>query len=114
MSPPVIGQVLAIIEGLDAIPPSRNLSTQYGPLLTQIVLILSLGLGIGIIGILLVKYSHRHRRRSSTGPLPSTGRRHSGRRKRIRRTEHRPRMPTLSETGGLPPLRPEEPPNPTP
>jgi FtsZ-interacting cell division protein ZipA len=36
------------------------------------------------------------------------------RRKRRRRREHRPRNPTLAETGGLPPLRTERPPDPLP
>jgi FtsZ-interacting cell division protein ZipA len=36
------------------------------------------------------------------------------RRKRRRRREHRPRNPTLAETGGLPPLRAEQPPDPLP
>lgn len=36
------------------------------------------------------------------------------RRKRRRRREHRPRNPTLAETGGLPPVRSEQPPDPLP
>lgn len=36
------------------------------------------------------------------------------RRKRRRRREHRPRNPTLAETGGLPPLRTERPADPLP
>ncbi len=32
-------------------------------------------------------------------------------RKRRRRREHRPRNPTLAETGGLPPIRTERPPD---
>lgn len=36
------------------------------------------------------------------------------RRKRRRRREHRPRNPTLAETGGLPPLRSERPSDPLP
>jgi type VI protein secretion system component VasK len=36
------------------------------------------------------------------------------RRKRRRRREHRPRNPTLAETGGLPPLRSERPSDPSP
>ena len=34
------------------------------------------------------------------------------RRKRRRRRDHRPRNPTLAETGGLPPVRSERPPDP--
>ena len=36
------------------------------------------------------------------------------RRRRRRRREHRPRNPTLAETGGLPPIRPDKPPEPLP
>lgn len=37
-----------------------------------------------------------------------------GRRRRRRRREHRPRNPTLAETGGLPPIRSSKPPLPPP
>lgn len=37
---------------------------------------------------------------------------HRHRRRRIRRREHRPRNPTLAETGGLPPIRNSETPPP--
>lgn len=37
----------------------------------------------------------------------------SKRHKRRRRRQHRPRNPTLAETGGLPPLRSERPPTPS-
>lgn len=36
------------------------------------------------------------------------------RKRRRRRREHRPRNPTLAETGGLPPIRSERPPGPVP
>jgi hypothetical protein len=39
---------------------------------------------------------------------------HRHRRRRIRRREHRPRNPTLAETGGLPPIRDPEMPPPSP
>jgi type VI protein secretion system component VasK len=42
---------------------------------------------------------------------PAAGKR---RRWRRRRRDHRPRNPTLAETGGLPPLREERPPEPFP
>jgi len=46
---------------------------------------------------------------SETGVDSSEPHRHRRRRRR-RRREHRPRNPTLAETGGLPPLRSEQPP----
>ena len=45
---------------------------------------------------------------------PDEGSGRSYRRKRRRRREHRPRNPTLAETGGLPPLRSEQPQDPLP
>ena len=39
---------------------------------------------------------------------------HRHQRRRIRRREHRPRNPTLAETGGLPPMRNPETPPPSP
>jgi hypothetical protein len=55
-------------------------------------------------------------RRHSHSPSPSVVEtenldesRHPRRKWRRRRREHRPRNPTLAETGGLPPIRPEEP-----
>ncbi len=57
-----------------------------------------------------VHHHHHHHREQSNG----TGSGESGSRRRRRRREHRPRNPTLAETGGLPPLRPEPPPDSTP
>lgn len=66
----------------------------------------------------------RKRPKGPRGTLTVDGSRHrssqayglSGRRRRRKRRENHPenlgRNPTLSETGGLPPLRPEEPPSP--
>ncbi len=54
---------------------------------------------------------HRHRHHheqhdSSTSDAPPE----QGHRRRRRRREHRPRNPTLAETGGLPPVRSDPPP----
>ena len=69
------------------------------------------------------RHSHQHHHHSNnsdeaalssmdTESETSSERRY--RRKRRRRREHRPRNPTLAETGGLPPLRSEHPPDPLP
>ena len=51
----------------------------------------------------------RHRRRKSSGPRAADGIKEIKQlvreRQRHRRREHRPRNPTLAETGGLPPSR---------
>ena len=62
------------------------------------------------------KHHHSHHRSSQTAealeapkddPLPAAP--EQRRRSRRSRRRHRPRNPTLAETGGLPPLRPEDP-----
>jgi len=66
-------------------------------------------------------HSNHHHSRNSSKPSVSqpAGEQEGGeekryRRKRRRRRDHRPRNPTLAETGGLPPLRSEQPPDPLP
>jgi hypothetical protein len=54
--------------------------------------------------------SHYHEPSADLGSKSSHGSRR--RRRRRRRREHRPRNPTLAETGGLPPVRPEQSPDP--
>ena len=69
--------------------------------------------------------SHRHRHQHHHHSAPSDTRSSNNddsfesgerryRRKRRRRREHRPRNPTLAETGGLPPMRTERPSDPLP
>ena len=81
---------------------------------------------IGAVILLIVLYinffhkmkgerTRRHRHSGSGTGASADGEAASGeggtrvrRRKRKRRREHRPRNPTLAETGGLPPMRPED------
>lgn len=117
-----------------------NLSTMEGKVVLGAIVLVVLGLGIwGIYALLAPSKSHRHRRRRhrhhshsdhehETDDAPDTvdssvddeessgdeeshshGHRH---RRRRRRREHRPRNPTLAETGGLPPIRTDAPPGP--
>lgn len=70
------------------------------------------------------RHSHHHHHRAARGPSTSSvsaddadaegAEEKPYRRKRRRRREHRPRNPTLAETGGLPPLRAERPQDPLP
>lgn len=97
---------------------------------TLIILIAASGVGLVLLGVFTLwvkrrRSRHRHHRRhhrqhlhveappteaavSAEAELDSvagpTSHRH---RRRKRRREHRPRNPTLAETGGLPPPRPE-------
>jgi len=66
---------------------------------------------------------HHHHHHSDEAQEPAEASMNSGsgvsgerryHRKRRRRREHRPRNPTLAETGGLPPMRVERPPDPLP
>jgi hypothetical protein len=66
-------------------------------------------------------HHHHHHSQSEASSSDLTSNSGSGssgerryRRKRRRRRDHRPRNPTLAETGGLPPLRPEHPQDPLP
>ncbi|HLH57485.1 MAG TPA: hypothetical protein VKY92_28150 [Verrucomicrobiae bacterium] len=88
------------------------------------VALVTLGLIVWAVYIRKPPRQHSHRYRYPTGqPTPAdanavsetedgSGKRY--RRKRRRRREHRPRNPTLAETGGLPPLRAEQPQDPLP
>lgn len=88
---------------------------------------------IGILGgmvfilaaaLFLFAYITKKSRRATIGPAGSRAiyraeerddseRRHRKRRRKANHPEFLPRNPTLQETGGLPPLRPEEPAEPT-
>ena len=82
--------------------------------------IVGVGLALAFILFLFVFLTRRKRRRSSTVPssrvlISSHGRSSSGsgrvrvKKKRRRHPDNLPRNPTLGETGGLPPVRTEEP-----
>ena len=55
---------------------------------------------------------HHEQKSSANAPANNaeTGQTSHSRRRRRRRREHRPRNPTLAETGGLPPIRSDPPP----
>jgi len=89
-------------------PGALATSRGSGILFYDLLLIIGAALAIGLILALIIKIAYRSRgsgksssNDSSTGILPGS---------RRRRREHRPRNPTLAETGGLPPPRQEPPP----
>ena len=53
------------------------------------------------------KRRRRHERHYSYPKSPGPETHHEHRHRRRRRREHRPMNPTLAQTGGLPPIRPE-------
>ena len=84
----------------------------------EIALIASIGIGIAIVFIVWAKYfrkteeapQHHWLAEDEEEEGDSDKKGHRKKKKRMRR-DHRPRNPTLSETGGLPPLRdPGQPP----
>ena len=97
------------------------------PFTREVVTVLSAAVAIGLLAVFWAvfirkrKGEHRHRHhhhhrasesQSSTSVVPgddSSGQVMQKRHRRRRRREHRPRNPTLAETGGLPPIRPDEP-----
>ena len=99
--------------------------------LSDLMLIVGAGVGIAALLIVWVLYArkrrlsnhqhhrqhHHHERSSAPARPPEPAREEEGddsdehqhhhhRRRRVRRRDHRPRNPTLAETGGLPPVRP--------
>jgi FtsZ-interacting cell division protein ZipA len=109
-----------------------------GLTLKELVMVLGAVAGVTLLVVLWAVYlrkrphrhSHRHHRHRNHQDLSSSRDESSPaeaepdsednngdrryRRKRRRRREHRPRNPTLAETGGLPPLRSERPSDPLP
>ena len=105
-------------------PPLGELSRSgklKSPLGTETMMILGLGLGLGLA---LFAWAFFFRKRRPNDPhrqvieagsmkndgAPAQGGHHGHRRHRHRRRQssHSHRNPTLQETGGLPPLRPED------
>src|SRR2546426_8548985 len=121
--------LLAQWEGLNPLNPTAPVSKTTGLLFKDVMLIIATGLVLTLILILRARHyvrkkkrrHHHHHHRTFDSSVTSTdtmeeegeaeethpGRRH--RRRRRRRRDHRPRNPTLAETGGLPPSKPEGP-----
>lgn len=117
--------LLALAGPLNASPlPDVQPSHLFGLRLRDILLVAGVALVIGLVLFLWVYLTHKNRRqhRSSQtvskpiyraekeSPEASSSNRMKVRKKRRRHPDNLPRNPTLGETGGLPPIRPEEPP----
>jgi Flp pilus assembly protein TadB len=95
------------------------------PVLRDVIVVMVAGCAVGLIALLWAalvrkrkrRHRHHHHHSSSAGTqaassLASAEVSDNGlerRRKRRRRRDHRPRNPTLAETGGLPPVRTDTP-----
>ena len=117
--------LLAQLEGLNPLGPMPPVSKTTGLVFRDMALIGAAVLGLSLLLILWARrYArrskrHRHEHRSESRPVgdeESSTRHHHRHRHRRRRRRHSPAErgsnPTLAETGGLPPIRPQSSPNP--
>jgi len=120
---------LAQLEGLNPLNPTAPVTKSTGLVFLDVLVILATALALGLVLLLWARYyvrNKKHRRHHhlhehgahSTAPLVPiveeeephhNDHRH---RRRRRRRDHRPRNPTLGETGGLPPAKTEPSSNP--
>ena len=105
----------AVVVAIGWMPPdSLETASMFGALFLVSVVIV-----IGTISLRKRRRARRSHHHQSPRPAPRNSPEPEAkfalmtRRQRRRRREHRPRNPTLAETGGLPPLRQDNPP-PTP
>jgi type VI protein secretion system component VasK len=117
--------MLAQLDGLNPLNPTAPVGRTTGLLFKDVMVIVATGLILALLLILWARYYVRRRKRSRRSPhhdraadsaltpsVPLAGEElhhRRRRRKRRRRRDHRSRNPTLAETGGLPPGKPEGP-----
>jgi hypothetical protein len=115
---PLLAQVG--VNPLERTPMQQHTSRIFGLTIRDALLIFGAGLALAIVLFLwayLTRKKHRHRSEFGS-PVLTKADKHSSGRQRVRRRRsghpaNLPRNPTLGETGGLPPIRPEEPIEPT-
>ena len=101
------------------VPPGSSSFSRFPALIQDALIVLGVGLVILVLLMVWARYfRHRSRQRADlrvrspvleeTGDSEADRRHHHHHRHRRRRREHRPRNPTLAQTGGLPPQRPED------
>ena len=111
---------------LDSSPiPDVQPSTLFGMSVRDLLLVVGVALVLGLSLFILVYLTHKRRRRHHSSHQLSraiyraekkpaddavSAKGVKVRKRRRRHPENLPRNPTLGETGGLPPIRPEEPP----
>lgn len=124
--------LLAQLEGLNPLNPTAPVGKSTGLLFKDVLVIVGTGLVLALLLILWARHyvknrkrhhRHHHLERVAEAPVTAaevkknneeeeeTGGQLDGRHRRRRRhrRDHRPRNPTLAETGGLPPAKPEGP-----
>ncbi len=113
--------LLAQLEGLNPLNPTAPVGRSTGLVFKDVMVIIATGLALGLVLLLGTRYYLRKKKRrrfrhhedrpADATPVAARNEeerdeeaRHHHRRRR-RRREHRPRNPTLGETGGLPPTK---------
>ena len=123
MTDPIV--LLAQLDGLNPLDPTAPVRTT-GLVFRDILVIIATGLALGLFLVLWARHyvkskkRHQHHNRKAVSlPLPAVpaeedeeAPQHPSRRRRKRRRDHRPRNPTLAETGGLPTTKTETSSNP--
>ncbi len=116
--------LFAQLDGLNPLQPTVSVGKSTGLLFKDVMAIIVTGLVLALILVLWARYymrrrkhrQHHHANRNADPLLASQGtppeyqgEETSRGRRRRRRRDHRSRNPTLAETGGLPPAKPEGP-----
>jgi len=117
--------LFAQLEGLNPLNPTAPVNRTTGLVVKDFLVIIATGLALGLLLLLWARYyvkrkkrHHHHDRKvlsqshSSSDPDQEEESPHRSRRRRKRRRDHRPRNPTLAETGGLPTTKTEPSSNP--
>ena len=111
----------AQLEGLNPLNSAAPVTKSTGLVFQNVLVIIATGLGLGLLLLLWARHyakskkrHHHHHRNGVSHSLPAVSDQedeeaphHHGRRRRKRRRDHRPRNPTLAETGGLPTTKTE-------
>jgi hypothetical protein len=112
--------LFAQLEGLNPLNPTAPLTQTTGLVFKDVLVIIVTGLALGMFLLVWAKHyvkskkRHHHNRKAVSHSLPVASDpedeevpHHPSRRRRKRRREHRPRNPTLAETGGMPTTKTE-------
>jgi hypothetical protein len=108
--------LFAQLDALNPLNPTAPGTRTTGIVFKDVLVIVATGLALGLLLLLWARHyvkrrkrHHHHDRKGVshavpdvTGEDPAEEPRHQTRRRRKRRRDHRPRNPTLAETGGLP------------
>jgi hypothetical protein len=118
--------LFAQLEGLNPLNPTAPVTRTTGLVFKDVLMIIATGLALGLLLLLWARHyvkskkrHHHYDRKAVSHSLPAVSDQedeeaphHHSRRRRKHRREHRPRNPTLAETGGLPTTKTEPSSNP--